>query len=71
MGYMDSFRDYYTERFSGSSASTLVEQEDLLSKFIDNDDFISLWLMDEAIAMYEIVRDECVKRVAILASSDE
>ena len=71
MDYMDSFREYYKERFRSSSASALVEQERLLSELIDNDDFISVWLMDEIIVLYELVRDECVCRVALIAKSED
>lgn len=71
MAFMDNFREHYKERFRCSSASALVEQEQLLSDFIDNDDFMSIWLMDEAIVMYELIRDECVYRVAKIADMED
>lgn len=71
MGYMDSFREHYKDVFGGMSASGLVIHEERLSRLLDNDEFSHVILIDEAIALYEIVRDECVKRVAILASSEE
>lgn len=71
MDYMDIFKEHYKEYFRGISSSRLVEQEERLSKLLDDDEFSHVLLIDEAIAMYELIRDECVCRVCVKASSDE
>lgn len=69
MDYMKAFREYWQERFSHSKASHLVKVEQWLSDFIDSDLFEDSILSDEALAMYELVRDECVKRVAKISDN--
>lgn len=67
MNYMNVFRQYWKERFSLSKTSHLVKAEQWLSDFIDSD-FCGDWLLsDEAFVLYELVRDECVKRVAMIS----
>lgn len=64
------FKTYFKEWFSGCNTTTLVKQEDILSQLIDSDfgpDFI---LIDEVIVLYDLVRDECVRRLAISIRED-
>lgn len=71
MNYMDIFKEHYKEYFRSMSASRLVEQEERLSRLLDDDEFSHVLLIDEAIAMYELIRDECVCRVCLKANTDE
>lgn len=65
------FEEYHRELFSHWQTSSLVEQEVLLSRIIHSDLFESFVLIDEVILLYDLVRDECVRRLAILAQSEE
>ena len=59
------FREYHKEYFSHWNVSSLVEQEEVLSKLIDSDLFQEFILADEIIVLYDMIRDECVKRLAL------
>lgn len=67
MKYMKDFKEHYQEWLRGFSAKRLVECEENLSSFIDSDLFSSFILSDEVILLYDMVRDECVRRVAIMS----
>ena len=67
--YIDYMKTFYKDYFSGCSASELVRNEDQLSRLIDDDSFSYTLLIDEALMLYELVRDECVRRVALMAHS--
>lgn len=69
MDYMEMFSEYWKERFKYFKASRLIEAEQWLSTFIDSDLFEDSMLSDEALAMYELVRDECVHRVAKISDN--
>ena len=62
--FRNSFEQYYREYFSHWRASSLVKQEQILSQMIDSDFVHESILIDEIILLYDIVRDECVKRLA-------
>lgn len=64
MKYMEQFKEHYKEWFRGCSAKRLVDFEKNLCNVIDSDLIENFVLCDEVIALYEIVRDECVYRVA-------
>ena len=64
MEYTNIFNSYWQDRFSHSSLDNLVEQERLLSKLIDDDSFSGFLMMDEIMSLYELVRDECISRLA-------
>lgn len=61
------FRTYWKNEFSSCSTKMLIEYESVLSEFIDNDYFGSSVLIDEVLIMYELVRNECVHRVSMMA----
>lgn len=67
MVYIKQFKEHYQEWFRGFSAKRLVECEENLSSFIDCDLFNNFVLSDEVILLYDMVRDECVRRVAIMS----
>ena len=69
--YIDYMKTFYKDYFSGCSASELIRNEDQLSKLIDDDSFSYTLLIDEALMLYELVRDECVRRVALMAHSQD
>ena len=71
MEYMEIFKAHYKEHFSRSTSSKLVENEERLSLLLNDDTFSYSPLIDEALAMYELIRDECVRRVSRMAKSDE
>lgn len=58
------FIDYHKKIFSNWKTTTLVEQEKLLGQIIDSDMAEDFVLIDEVIELYDMVRDECVKRLA-------
>ncbi len=64
------FIDYHKRVFSNWNTSTLVEQEKLLGKIIDSDMAEDFVLIDEVIELYDMVRDECVKRLAHVVGAD-
>lgn len=61
------FEKHYQEWFRGFNAKRLVECEQNLSNFIDSDLFCDFILSDEVILLYDLIRDECVRRVAIMS----
>ena len=67
MAYSKQFKEHYQEWFRGFSAKRLVECEENLSSFIDCDLFHDFILSDEVILLYDMVRDECVRRVAMMS----
>jgi len=67
MEYRKLLIEHFEERFASMSPKQLVKTEDWLSKFIDSDLFEGSLFADEATYLYESVRDECVKRVSLIA----
>lgn len=65
------FREYYEHYFSDWKVSSLVKQEDILSHLIDSDLFCDFVLADEVILLYDLVRDECVRRLAMRIEAEE
>ena len=64
MKYDECFKEHYKEWFKGCSAKRLVDFERNLSNLIDSDLIEDCVLVDEILALYDMVRDECVYRVA-------
>lgn len=64
MKYMEQFKEHYKEWFRDCSAKRLVDFERNLGNVIDSDLIEDFVLCDEVIALYDMVRDECVYRVA-------
>lgn len=62
MKYYELFRVHYREWIAGMKSSSIVEYERNLSALIDSDLFDDCILNDEISALYDIIRDECVKR---------
>lgn len=67
MEYRKLLIKHFEERFASMSPKQLIKTEDWLSKFIDSELFDDSLFADEATYLYEAVRDECVKRVALIA----
>ena len=67
--FTTQFEKYYRNWFSTCKASQLVKYEQNLSKFIDSDLYFDCVLCDEINVLYELVRDECVYRVAKMSES--
>lgn len=65
MVYSECFKQHYSKRFSDMSVSFLLKYENNLSELIDSDLFSDLLLADEVMVLYELIRNECVKRLAI------
>lgn len=62
--YFEHFQEHYKERLSRMSDSSLVLYEDNLSQIISGELFRDCFLADEISVLYELIRDECVRRVA-------
>lgn len=56
---------YYREWFKGFSAVDLVKHEQILSDLVDNDAVYDSLVIDDVVKMLELIRDECVRRVAM------
>lgn len=59
------FKEYHKNYFNHWKVSSLVEQENILSQLIDSDLFSDFVLADEVIMLYDLIRDECVRRLAL------
>ncbi len=66
--FRKDFEEYHKELFSHWEASSLVEQEALLSQIIDSDLFDNFVLIDEVILLHDLIRNECVNRLSFLCS---
>lgn len=64
MKYDEHFKEHYTKRLKGCSAKRLVDFEQNLTDLIDSDLIENCLLCDEILVLYNLVRDECVYRVA-------
>lgn len=67
---LDALKELYSKYFRSVSAGTLVQCETELSRLIDDDSFCECILLDDVIVLYELVRDECVCRVAKIADME-
>lgn len=67
MEYRKLLVEHFEKVFASMSPKQLVKTEAWLSKFIDSDLFEDSLFADEATYLYESVRDECVKRVSLIA----
>lgn len=56
---------YYREWFKGFSAKDLVKHEQILSNLIDIDIVFDSLVIDDVVKMHELIRDECVRRLAM------
>ena len=63
---MEQFEKHWEEQLRHYKAKSLVEYEQNLSKFIDSDLFSDCILSDEVVLLYELIRNECVRRVAMI-----
>lgn len=68
--FRDAFKEYHKELFSHWKSKSLVEQEAILSQLIDSDLFEHFVLIDEVVLLYDMVRDECVKRLELSVKAD-
>lgn len=69
--YMEYLKEFYKDYFSACTLSELVRREDQFTRLLDDDAFSYTLLIDMALALHELVRDECVRRVALLAHEQE
>lgn len=67
--FLELYKIHYREFFSRMSDGCLIRQEELVSRLIDADFSSELIQLDEILALYEIIRDECVRRVSFMAHS--
>ena len=70
MNLREEFTKYYKDWFSSWNASNLIKQEQLLSDLIDSDLFMDFILCDEVVLLYDLIRDECVRRLALSCKSE-
>lgn len=64
MQNLKQFVAYYSEWLKGFDNDSLVKYEENLSDFIDCDLYDGFLLADEVNILYELIRDECVRRVS-------
>lgn len=70
MNLREEFMKYYKDWFSSWNASNLVKQEQVLSDLIDSELFMDFILCDEVVLLYDLIRDECVRRLALNCKSE-
>lgn len=68
--FSDEIMEQYSAWLSGFSNSVLVEHIHVLERLIDGDDLPESLLIDDGIKMLDLLKDECVRRVSVLASFD-
>lgn len=67
--FLERYKIHYRDVVTCWSDCSLFRQEALISRMIDSDDYSSLITFDEIIALYDIIRDECVRRIGLSCSS--
>lgn len=66
-----NFIEYHKDVIAHWKVSTLIEQEKILGELIDSDCAEDFVLIDEVILLYDLVRDECVKRLSLSCSEGD
>lgn len=67
--FLERYKTYYRAQVLDWPNFCLFQQEALISRLIDSDDYSNLLSFDEITALYDIIRDECVRRVGLPHSS--
>ena len=67
----DEIVEQYKAWFVTFSNTSLVHHIQVMESLIDSDVFAESLFIDEAIQMYNLLHDECVRRVALLASLEK
>ena len=62
--YREFFENYHKDWFSYWDSENLIEQAKVLAKMIDSDLVADSLLIDEVMILFNLIRDECVKRIA-------
>ena len=62
--YREFFENYHENWFSQWQSEHLIEQAKVLAEMIDSDLVADSMLMDEVVILFNLIRDECVKRIA-------
>lgn len=62
--YREFFENFHEDWFSHWKSENLIEQAKVLAKMIDSDLVAESMLIDEVMILFDLIRDECVKRVA-------
>ena len=60
--YNEQFVEYYRDWFSDMPLECILTYEENLSALIDSNLYDGFCLQDEVNVLYELIRDECVKR---------
>lgn len=63
--FLELYKIHYRDVVTRWSDCCLFQQEALISRMIDSDDYSNLRTFDEIIALYDVIRDECVRRVGL------
>ncbi len=58
------------ERLKNYSNSILAEQVYIFEELLQTDEINNCILVDQFIMVYDILRDECVRRICMLAESE-
>lgn len=67
--FLEIFAKFYSDMAAHISCAELVEQERYVSKLIELDFASELFQIDEILILRDILRDECVRRLARSVSS--
>lgn len=67
----DEIVEEYKAWFVTFSNSNLVHYIQNMEALIDSDVFAESFFIDEAIQIYDLLHDECVRRVSLLASLEK
>lgn len=57
----------YVEWFRGFSNGSLARHISVMERLIDSNDFAESLLIDDGIRIYDLLRDECVRRVSLMS----
>lgn len=63
--HTEIFEKYYREWFKNFDSRDLVKHEQLLADLIENELVYESLIIDDVVKMFEFIRDECVRRVAM------
>lgn len=69
-GMMQERENEFREQFRRYSNAILAEQTYIFERLLQTEEVNECLLVDDIIATYELLRDECVRRICMLAETE-